>query len=354
MSSKIDLRAQTDTSSSRRSFTRRSALKSGLALGTGLAVGTFGIIGKASAAPVTMRFGSDSPIGAPHTKSALVMKDLIEEGTSGRVQVTVFPDGQLGGTGEMVNSVKAGTLDAVLAATALLAPAVPAIDVFSLPFLYKDAAEALRIANGPFGKKLTPEINAHIACEIVGWTTDGAAQIYTKRRPVRTPKDMAGLKFASGPSQIQRDTALALDGIPTVLDITQWYTSLQTGLVDCVRANPADAVELKIYQVTKYLAVVNIYSQPNPVLISQKFLDKLSPADQDVVRQAGPPACQAQVDAVVAFEKTALGFLRDHGIVSNDIESLAAFRDKVEVVYKKAGDRLGADIIAEVRNLVST
>jgi hypothetical protein len=47
-------------------LTRRSTLKGGLALGAGL--GAFGIIGKASAAPITLRFGSDSPIGAPHTK----------------------------------------------------------------------------------------------------------------------------------------------------------------------------------------------------------------------------------------------------------------------------------------------
>src|SRR6266567_2250673 len=77
-------------------ITRRSTLKGGLALGAGLTAGAFGIVGRASAAPVTMRFGSDSPIGAAHTKSAVVLKDLVEKGTSGRVQVTIFPDGQLG------------------------------------------------------------------------------------------------------------------------------------------------------------------------------------------------------------------------------------------------------------------
>src|SRR3981189_2872206 len=84
-------------------ISRRDALK-GVALGASLAAGTFGIIGKASAAPVTMRFGSDSPMGAPHTKSALVMKELVESGTSGRVQVTVFPAGQLGGNGPLTES----------------------------------------------------------------------------------------------------------------------------------------------------------------------------------------------------------------------------------------------------------
>jgi tripartite ATP-independent transporter DctP family solute receptor len=354
MGRKFDLRAETNTSSSGRGFTRRSTLKGGLALGTGLTVGTFGIIGKASAAPVTMRFGSDSPMNAPHTKSALVMKELAEKGTSGRVQVTVFPDGQLGSTQEMINSVKAGTLDATVGATSLLAPAVPQIDVFSLPFLFKDAAEALRAANGPIGAKLTPNVNAAFECEIVGYSTDGMANIYTKRHPVRTPKDMAGLKMVCNPSEIQRDTVLAFDAIPTVLGITQWYTALQTGLVDCTRANPVDAVEFKVYQVTKYIALVPLFSQPNPMLISRKFLEKLSPADQDVIRQAGPPSCQAQADATYEGEKTALTYLRDHGMVTNEVESLQAFRDKVAGVYKKAADRVGADVIDAARKLASS
>jgi hypothetical protein len=48
------------------------------------------MIGRASAAPVTVRFGSDSPIGAPHTKSSLVLKELVQGRTSGRIEVAIF------------------------------------------------------------------------------------------------------------------------------------------------------------------------------------------------------------------------------------------------------------------------
>lgn len=128
-SKQIKGRADTKGASSGRLFTRRNTLKGGLALGAGLAGGRFGIIGTARAAPVTMRFGSDSPIGAAHTKSALVLKQLVESGTSGRVQVTIFPDGQLGSNGPMTNSVKAGTLDAVVTDVTYISTAVPETDV---------------------------------------------------------------------------------------------------------------------------------------------------------------------------------------------------------------------------------
>jgi tripartite ATP-independent transporter DctP family solute receptor len=354
MSTKMDIRAATNARASRRSLTRRDTLKGGLALGAGITVGTFGIIGKASAAPVTLRFGSDSPMGAPHTKSALVMKELVESRTSGRVQVTVFPDGQLGGNMVMTNAIKAGTLDAVVTAVSIISPAVPEIDVFSLPFLYQDTVEALRVANGAFGAKLTPKVNEAFDCEVVGYTTDGVTELYTKAHPVKRPGDMAGLKVGVSSSKIQRDTMLAFGGIPTVMDITANYTSLQTGLINATAKSRPDVIELKLYQVTKYLTLLNFYSMPNLLLVSKKFLSKLTPQDQDVVREAGLSACEAQKEAVLESQKTSLGFLTEHGIKTVEVENAQAFRDKVSNVYKETGDRIGAELVAEARKLASS
>jgi len=354
MSRKIGIRAETKGSSSARALTRRSTLKGGLALGAGFTLGTFAIIGKASAAPISFRFGSDSPIGAPHTKSAVVMKELVEKGTEGRVEVTIFPDSQLGGGQAMANAVKSGTLDAVVTAVSVLAPAVPEVDVYCLPLLYKDSDEVLRIASSPFGAKLTPKMNDAFGCEVVGYTTDGSTEMWGRKRAIRTPKDIVGLKMGVSTSRIQRDTMLAFGAIPTVLHIDDQYTSLQTGLVDGTSMTRPDVVELKIYQVTKYVTLTNLYSMPNMLMVSKKFLEKLTPADQDVVRAAGKPSCDAQKDAVLDLEKSALDFPKGKGIVLVPVEDMKAWRDKVDVVYKQAGDRLGADLIAGARKLASS
>jgi TRAP-type transport system periplasmic protein len=350
VSGTVDMRSATN----RRSLTRRGTLKGGFTLGAGLAVGVFGIIGNAAAEAIDMRFGSDSPIGAPHTKSALVMKELVEKGTDGRVQVTIFPDGQLGNTMAMTNAIKSGTLDAVVTAVSLIATAVPEIDVFSLPFLYKDAAEALRVANGPFGAKLIPKVNEAFACEVLGFTTAGSNEAYTKKHPVRKPEDMVGLKFGVSTSKIQRDTMLAFGAIPAVIPLISEYTSLQTGLIDAATLTRPDVIELKIYQVTKYLTLVKFYSMPNLLLVSKKFLEKLSPEDQAVVREAGKPACIATAEAVAAADGTGLALLRDHGIETAEVENVQAFRDKVFDVYKQAGERIGVELVNEARSLAAS
>ena len=333
---------------------RRSVLKVGIAGATAVGCGTFSIIGKASAAPITMRFGSDSPIGSPHSRSAVVMKQLVEARTSGRVRVLVFPDAQLGGNGSMTNSVKAGTLEAVVCPVSIISSAVPELDVFCLPFLYTDMLGALRTANGPFGARLVPKVNAAFNCEVAGFTTDGVFELFTKTHAVRVPADMTGLKVGVSTSRIQRDTVLALGGIPTVMDITANYASLQTGLINSTIKSREDVINLKVYQVTRYLTLANFYSMPNLLLLSRRFLDRLTPQDRDGVHQAGREACEAHKDAMVAASKESLRFLTTHGTQTVQIENLQAFRERVESVYKDTGDRLGAALVAEARRLAAT
>ncbi len=333
-----------------RAFTRRDTLKSGLAAGAGLAFGVFGIIGKASAAPVSMRFGSDSPMGAPHTKSALVLKELVESRTSGRVQITIFPDSQLGSNQTMTNSVKAGTLDGVVTDVSHLSAAVAELDVFNLPFLYKDTDHVLRFANSPVGARLKPKVDEAFACELLGFASDGSRNLWNGKRPIRTPADVSGLKFGVQASKIQRDTILAFGGIPTVVGLKDLYTALQTGLVDGSDKTMADILQIKLYQVTKYLTLTNHYSIVSALIVSRKFMDKLEPKDREVVREAAKPAVQAQVEAILASEKETIAFLTQKGGMQIiPMENPKAFSDKLDPVYKEASARIGADLVNQAR-----
>jgi tripartite ATP-independent transporter DctP family solute receptor len=351
MSSKqIKRQSGKKSSTSDRVFTRRDTLKSGLAAGAGLAFGVFGIIGKASAAPVSMRFGSDSPIGAPHTKSALVLKELVERRTSGRVQVTIFPDSQLGSNQTMTNSIKAGTLDGVVTDVSHISAAVAEMDVFNLPFLYKDTDHVLRFANSGVGKQLKPKVDEAFACELLGFASDGSRNLWNGKRPIRTPADVTGLKFGVQASKIQRDTILAFGGIPTVVGLKDLYTALQTGLIDGSDKTMADILQVKLYQVTKYLTLTNHYSIVSAMIVSRKFMDRLEPKDREIVREAAIPAVKAQIDDVLKSENDTIAFLKDKGGMQIiPMENPKAFSDKLDSVYREASARIGADLVNAAR-----
>jgi TRAP-type C4-dicarboxylate transport system substrate-binding protein len=227
---------------------------------------------------------------------------------------------------------------------------VPEADVFNLPFLYKDTEQVLRFANGPVSEQLKPKINEAFACEVLGFATDGSRNLWNSKRPIRTPADVVGLKFGVQPSNIQRDTILALGAIPTVVPFNQLYTSLQTGLVDGSDKAFADMIEIKFYQVTKYVTLTSHYSIVNVLIVSKKFMDKLTPEDQVIVRAAGKPAVDAQVDEILKGEKAAIAFLQEKGLQIIPLENPKAFSAKMDSVYKDAANRIGADLIAQARS----
>jgi tripartite ATP-independent transporter DctP family solute receptor len=333
-----------------RSSTRRSVLKGGLAMSLGAAFGTFAIR-KASAQSIVLRFGSDSPIGAPHTQSAVAFKEIVEKRTSGRIQVTIFPDSQLGNNNVMTNSVKAGTLDAVVTDVSYISAAVPQADVFNLPFVFRDTAQVLQFANGPVGTALKPKMNEAFACEVLGFATDGSRNMWNGVRPIRTPGDVTGLKMAVQASKIQRDTILAFGGIPTVVSLKDLYTALQTGLVDGSDKTMADVMQIKLYQVTKYLTFTNHYSIVSVMIVSSKFMEKLAPEDRAIVREAGAPGVEAQIRAVLDGEKDMIATAKERGMQFFEMENPAAFKAKLDGVYKEAAERIGADIVNQARAL---
>ena len=57
----------------------------------------------------------------------------------------------------------------------------------------------------------------------------------------------------------------------------------------------------------------------------------------------------AQVQDVLKNEKSALAFMRERGLQVFEMENPKAFSDKMEAVYKEAADRIGADLIEQVR-----
>jgi TRAP-type C4-dicarboxylate transport system substrate-binding protein len=90
------------------------------------------------------------------------------------------------------------------------------------------------------------------------------------------------------------------------------------------------------------------------LIVSKKFMDKLEPRDQEIVRAAGQPAVDAQTDAILSSEEATIASLREKGLQVLQLENRKAFSDKVETVYKEASEWIGADLIEQARKFATT
>jgi tripartite ATP-independent transporter DctP family solute receptor len=327
-------------------LTRRSVLRYGVAAAAAVALPA--VLRGARAAGVQMRLGSDSPLGDEHSIALVKLKELVESRTGGRVTVLIFPNGQLGDNVAMMNSIKAGTLDGNYTDVGSLSGAVPEVDVVSLPFLFADKHHAVQALNGSLGDKLKPKIEKAFNCALLGWGSDGVRNMWNSKHPILTPDDVKGLKMRVQASQIHKDTYAALGALPTPVAFSELYTALQTGVVDGADVGTVDMLSLKFYQVTKYLTLTQHVPIMDAMVISDKFLAKVSPQDREIIREAGKAASEFQVKATFDREASAIKELQDKGIQVIELSDKKPFADRMTVVYDAAAKQIGDASLIEL------
>lgn len=301
---------------------------------------------------VTLKFAHDSPLSSPYQKAAEAFKEQVEENTNGRVKVQIFPSAQLGEESVAINGLQSGAVDATIVNVPSLEPAVKELQLFFLPFLFRDEDQALRVAEGPVGERMSDAIKTKIGAETIGWGSIGEAILANTTRPVNTPGDMHGLKIRTSTSSIATETYRAFSALPTQLAFSELYQGLQSGIIDGLDSGVVDLVDLKFYQVVKNVTLLKQFVRLAPVLVSERALGKLSPEDQQAVRAAGQVAADAELADMHKQSTDALTELADQGV---DVRQLTdaerqAFIDAVKPVYTANTETVGGqELIDQVR-----
>jgi tripartite ATP-independent transporter DctP family solute receptor len=309
------------------SFARRAA---------GAAIAAAILTSGPATAQTVLKVGHDSPLDFPYQPAAEWFKQQVEEKTQGRVTVQIFPNAQLGDEDTMINGLKIGSVDVVYLSTAPLSASVPEIDLFSLPFLFKDVDQALRVANSTLVDPLEEKIGAAVGARVAGWASVGDRDMWNSVRPIKTVEDVKGLKMRTQQSALQQDTYAALGAQPTPMSFSELFTALQTGVVDGADNGPLDIESSKFYQVTKYLSLTRHFILLNPILVSDSFLAKLSPEDQTVVMDAAHASADIVTSKAKEQNEAALTSLKDKGLEIFDIDDAerAEFVAQVQSVYE--------------------
>lgn len=309
--------------------------------------------GGSSSAQIIMKVGHDSPTNSPYQAGWEAFKTEVESKTNGRIKVVIYPNAQLGQEDVMVNGLKIGAIDGVIAATSTLATAVPEAQLYSMPFLFKDARQAMAVAQGPIGKPIADKIQTATAAQLVGWGELGERDMINKKHPIRTVADLKGLKMRVQAQPIGLATYTAMGALPAAVSFAEVYTSLQTGVVDGSDNPPVDILDSKFYQVTKYLTYTKHFVVLDAILVSDKFLAKLTSADQAIVKAAAANSGQTEAAASDSAETAAVAQFPGLGlqVTELDASARAGFVAAMQPVYQKFADQVGGmSVIQQIQN----
>ena len=237
-------------------ITRRSALgafglaivQSPMILGTGA---------HAQARKFSFKMGNNWP--TTHSVNVRLAEafDKIRQQSDGRLDIKLFPGGQLGGDLDLISQTRSGALEFTLITNVILGTLVPAVSLPNMGFAFPDYATVWRAIDGDLGKYLRESVEKFNLVTFDKLWDNGYRQTTSRQQPIKSLDDLRGFKIRVPPSPVLTSLFQALGASPAGLSFNEVYSALQTGVFDG-QENPLAIVEsAKLFEVQRCCAVTN-------------------------------------------------------------------------------------------------
>lgn len=266
-------------------------------------------------------------------RAMVFMDERLDEYSEGRMRIDIYSGGQLGSERETLELLQIGSLAMTKVSASPLEGFVPALKLFSLPYIFKDRDHHLRVLDSDIGQQLLDSLQV-ARLQGLGYYDAGSRSFYTNDRPINTPADLEGMKIRVMKSQTSVRMVAELGGSPTPISLGEIYTALQQGVVDGAENNPPTFHRLRHYEAAKYLSLDEHTFVPDVLLMSKRIWDGLSLQEQEWLSRAVQDSVAHQRELWQADTEASLAAVAAAGVTISYPDK-APFRAAVESM--KAG-----------------
>ena len=291
------------------------------------------------------------PPGYPTVVAVEEMGKKLSEATKGRLSVAMYPSMQLGGEKEAIEQAQVGAIAFARVSVGALGPVVDQLNVFNLPYVFRNTAHMQGVIDGPIGQELLENVtNSGKGLIGLAWMDAGARNFYDTKRPINNIADLKGLKIRVMGNPMFVDMANSMGANGVALGYDQVFSSLQTGVIDGAENNPPSFVFDNHYQVAKFYTIDEHLIVPEMVVMSKKIYDSMSKEDQALVVKYAKEAQQEERKLWDVYQQKALEKAAASGIVITQVSAAdkKAFQDAVKPVWDKYGPKY-ADMIKRIQ-----
>jgi TRAP-type C4-dicarboxylate transport system substrate-binding protein len=228
------------------------------------------------AADFTMKIGFATMNDIQH-QWANWYKEALEARSNGRIEVKIFPRGQLGTVASQIEGLQLGTVEAFTTPADFFAGMDPRFGTFSIPLLFKDTVHAEKILLDPAMNKEILALGADKGVQVVSVYTYAPAHYFGKQ-PLRRLDDFKGKKLRVNATAAERAKMRQFGASAVPMDLSEVVPGIQQGVIDGTMSATAVYVNLKFNDIAKVLTEVNDTMIVSVGVVSRPWLAKL-PAD---------------------------------------------------------------------------
>lgn len=260
---------------------------------------------------ITLAHGLD-PTHPVHL-AMLEMGRSLEERSSGSMSLALYPSEQLGSERECLELLQIGSLDMTKVSAAVLENFAPAYRVLSAPYLFRDEAHRVAVLDGDVGRELLLSSES-MRLRGLGFYDAGSRSFYTRERPIRSPRDLVGLKIRTQESPSALALVRALGGAAAPIAWGELYTALEQGVVDGAENNPPSFHLARHFEVAPYLSLDEHTSVPDVLLVATRTWEQLDSKQRTWLEAAARDSVAVQRRLWREATETALRAVSQNGV----------------------------------------
>jgi TRAP-type transport system periplasmic protein len=182
--------------------------------------------------------------------------DILKE-SNGRLNIEVYPSGQLGSDTDTLSQVRSGAIDFICTAGSIYGNLMPTAAINSIAFAFPDYATVWKAMDGELGAHIKSSFDKVNLTQVGRVFDHGFRQITHSTKPINTPKDLVGMKIRVPATPLWTSMFKGLDASPATVPIGELYTALQTKVVDG-QENALPTIDaVKLYEVQKYCSATS-------------------------------------------------------------------------------------------------
>ena len=229
--------------------------------------------------------GTSSPENTVTQIFAEKFADEVSRLSGGEMKIQVYPNSVVGGDRELLESCKDGDIPFVVQNTAPQVPFMQDIAIFDIPMLFDSIQSVRQTVDNPAFLNRIREVYQLGGYELLGFADQGF-RVMTTNRKVESLADFRGQKIRTMENPYHLAFWKAIGAAPTPMTFSEVYIGLQQGTIDA-QENPYEViVSNKLYEQQRYVVETNHLPHLISLIVSEKFMQKLSSRQQEIIRQA--------------------------------------------------------------------
>ncbi len=300
---------------------------------------------------VTLTIGNSQSDSHPWNMAIEDMIRLADEYSGGRIEIINYPNATLGTEPEMLESVKNGTLDMVVTDPTVGSPYSKELELFSLPFLFRDYDHWLSVLSGEIGKDYSDLILEKTGTlKIMAYWGGSTRNVLAVKEPVTSIDDLQNFKLRLAASELKFSVWEAIGCLPVTIAFGETYSALASGLCDGMENEFPSILTAKFYEPAPYITLTEHEITVRPLFMNNDAFNAMDAELQEALLRAIDEATVLALQYEREMSEEAQNqMVNEFGVTLYEIDK-APIMERTQEIFSQFGEENGlSDMIARIQ-----